>query len=81
MYASFWPRNPAHKLTRPAAAILLVSFFRVSVILEVVRKGTHAFRTTQKMSSLEVQKERRERGKRLGAREGRRARLTDKMQI
>jgi hypothetical protein len=35
----------------------------------------------RKMSSLEVQKERRERGKRLGAREGRRARLTDKMQI
>jgi hypothetical protein len=40
----FWPRNPAYKLTRSAAARLLVSF--VSVALKVVRKGTNAIFST-----------------------------------
>ena len=41
LHAAFWPGNPADKLTRSAAARLLVSFFTVSVSLEVVSRGTH----------------------------------------
>ncbi len=41
LHDAFWPGNPADKLTRSAAARLLVSFFRVSVSLEVVSRGTH----------------------------------------
>jgi len=41
LHAAFWPGNPADKVTRSAAARLLVSFFRVSVSLEVVSRGTH----------------------------------------
>jgi hypothetical protein len=46
LHAAFWPGNPADKLTRSAAARLLVSFFSVSVRLQVVSRGTHAMWTT-----------------------------------
>ena len=38
--------TPADKLTRSAAARLLVSFFRVSVSLEVVSRGAHEILST-----------------------------------
>ena len=41
LHVAFWPGNPADKLTRSAAALLLVIFFTVSVSLEVVSRGTH----------------------------------------
>jgi hypothetical protein len=46
LHAAFWPENPADKLTRSAAALLLVIFFRVSVSLEVVSRGTHDILST-----------------------------------
>jgi hypothetical protein len=46
LHAAFWPENPADKLTRSAAARLLVSFFRVSVSLQVVSRGTHDILST-----------------------------------
>jgi hypothetical protein len=46
LHAAFCPENPADKLTGSAAARLLVSFFRVSVTLEVVSRGTHDILST-----------------------------------